>query len=73
MAKLIWSLDPLAVSRLGRAAKKPPSSKKELARIGIPARKISRVQDELARLSGDTTLKREELGMLAWEIADLLL
>ena len=54
MAKLIWSLDPLA-------------------RIGIPARKIPRVQEELARLSGDTTLKREELGMLAWEIADLLL
>ena len=63
MAKLIWSLDPLAVSRLGRAAKKPPFSKKELARV----------QEELARLSGDTTLKREELGMLAWEIADLLL
>ena len=73
MAKLIWSLDPLAVSRLGRAAKKPPFSKKELARIGIPARKIPRVQEELARLSGDTTLKREELGMLAWGIADLLL
>ena len=53
MAKLIWSLDPLAVSRLGRAAKKPPFSKKELARIGIPARKIPRVQEELARLSGD--------------------
>ena len=31
MAKLIWSLDPLAVSRLGRAAKKPPFSKEELA------------------------------------------
>lgn len=73
MAKLIWSLDPLAVSQLGRAAKKPPFSKKELTRIGIPARKIPRVQEELARLSGDTTLKREELGMLAWEIADLLL
>jgi len=71
MAKLIWSLDPLAVLR--RAAKKPPFSKKELARIGIPARKIPRVQEELARLSGDTTLKREELGMLASEIADLLL
>jgi len=55
------------------AAKKPPFSKKELARIGIPACKIPRVQEELARLSGDTTLKREELGMLAWEIADLLL
>jgi len=31
------------------------------------------VQEELARLSGDAALKHEELGMLAWEIADLLL
>ena len=73
MAKLIWGIDPLAVSRLGRTAKKPPFTKKELARIGIPAHKIPRVQEELARLSGDAALKREELGMLAWEIADLLL
>ena len=40
MAKLIWGIDPLAVSRLGRTAKKPPFTKKELARIGIPAHKI---------------------------------
>ena len=33
MAKLIWGIDPLAVSRLGRTAKKPPFTKKELARI----------------------------------------
>ena len=73
MAKLIWSLDPLAVSRLGRAAKKPPFSKKELARIGIPARKIPRMQEELARLAADKTLTREELGRLAEEISWLLL
>ena len=73
MAKLIWSLDPLAVSRLGRAAKKPPLSKKELARIGIPARKIPRVQEELALLAADKTLTREELGRLAEEISWLLL
>lgn len=73
MAKLIWSLDPLAVSRLGRAAKKPPFSKKELARIGIPACKIPRVQEELARLAADKTLTREELGGLAEEISWLLL
>ena len=42
MAKLIWGIDPLAVSRLGRTAKKPPFTKKELARIGIPAHKIPR-------------------------------
>ena len=33
MAKLIWGIDPLAVSRMGRTAKKPPFTKKELARI----------------------------------------
>ena len=44
MAKLIWGIDPLAVSRLGRTAKKPPFTKKELARIGIPAHKIPRVR-----------------------------
>ena len=57
MAKLIWGIDPLAVSRLGRTAKKPPFTKKELARIGIPAHKIP----------------REELGRLAEEISWLLL
>ena len=35
MAKLIWGIDPLAVSRLGRTAKKPPFTKKELARIPL--------------------------------------
>ena len=62
MAKLIWGIDPLVVSRLGRTAKKPPFTKKELARIGIPAHKIPRVQEELARLTADKTLTREELG-----------
>ncbi|MFQ9762568.1 MAG: hypothetical protein ACLRYE_04730 [Gemmiger formicilis] len=28
MAKLIWGIDPLAVSRLGRTAKKPPFTKR---------------------------------------------
>ena len=70
MAKLIWGIDPLAVSRLGRTAKKPPFTKKELARIGIPAHKIPRVQ---ARLTADKPLTREELGRLAEEISWLLL
>ena len=60
MAKLIWGIDPLAVSRLGRTAKKPPF-------------KIPRVQEELARLTADKTLTREELGRLAEEISWLLL
>lgn len=54
-------------------AKKPPFTKKELARIGIPAHKIPRVQEELARLTADKTLTREELGRLAEEISWLLL
>ena len=48
-------------------------TKKELARIGIPAHKIPRVQEELARLTADKTLTREELGRLAEEISWLLL
>ena len=48
-------------------------AKKELARIGIPAHKILRVQEELARLTADKTLTREELGRLAEEISWLLL
>jgi len=70
MAKLIWGM---AVSRLGHTAKKPPFTKKELARIGIPAHKIPRVQEELARLTADKTLTREELGRLAEGISWLLL
>lgn len=73
MAKLLWGIDPLAVTRLGQKSHKPPFTKKELARIGIPARKIPRVQEELARLAADKTLTQAELGQLAVEIADLLL
>ena len=61
------------MSRLGRAAKKPPFSKRNWPASAFRRTKFPRVQEELARLSGDTTLKREELGMLAWEISDLLL
>lgn len=73
MAKVLWSVDPLAVSKLGQSQKEPPFTPKELARIGIPARKIDRVQAELARLSADQQLTRTELAQLAEEIADLLL
>lgn len=48
MARIVWSVDPLAVSRLGQAEAAPPLTKKQLARIGIPAHKIPRVQQELA-------------------------
>ena len=66
MAKLIWGIDPLAVSRLGRTAKKPPFTKKELARIGIPAHKIPRVQEELERLMEYKTVTLDELLRLAY-------
>lgn len=73
MAKILWGVDPLAVSRLGQKQNRPPFTKKELARIGIPARKIDRVQAELARLTADKALTRPELVQLAKKIAALLL
>ena len=73
MAKVLWGVDPLAASKLGQKQNKPPFTKKELARIGIPARKIDRVQAELARLAADKTLTRAELVQLAEEIAAILL
>ena len=73
MATVLWGVDPLAASKLGRQPNQPPFTKKELARIGIPARKIDRVQAELARLTADQTLTREELAKLAKEIAKVLL
>ena len=48
MAKMLWGVDPLAASRLGQKQNEPPFTQKELARIGIPAHKIDRVQAELA-------------------------
>ena len=45
----------------------------ELARIGIPAHKIDRVQAELASLAADKTLTRAELTQLAKKIAAVLL
>ena len=74
MANIVWGVDPLAASKLGRGEDlKPPFTIKELARIGIPARKIPRVQQELARLTADKTLTRAELAALAKQIAGLLL
>ena len=73
MARLIWGVDPLAVSRLGQTETAPPLTVKQLARIGIPAHKIPRVQAELARLAADKTLTHTDLVMLAEEIAGVLL
>lgn len=76
MAKVLWGVDPLAASRLGQKQNEPPFTpftQKELARIGIPAHKIDRVQAELARLAADKTLTRAELTQLAKKIAAVLL
>ena len=73
MAKVLWGVDPLAASRLEQKQNEPPFTQKELARIGIPAHKIDRVQAELARLAADKTLTRAELTQLAKKIAAVLL
>lgn len=73
MAKWIWGTDPLAASRLGQKEDPCPLSAVELARLGIPARKIPRVQAELARLSASCRLQRSALLDLALEIARQLL
>ena len=54
MAKLIWGIDPLAVSRLGRTAKKPPFTKKELARIigGAVTKASLHAAEEMLRQGG---------------------
>ena len=69
MAKWIWGLDPLAASRLGREEGVSPLSVTELACLGIPARKIPRVQAGLARLAGSCRLQRAALLALARQIA----
>ncbi|WP_300364324.1 hypothetical protein [uncultured Subdoligranulum sp.] len=73
MARFVWSIDPLAVTRLGQEPRDAPFTPGELARIGIPARKIPRVQAELARLAADGQLDRRALLALAPEIARQLL
>ena len=45
MAKFVWSLDPLAISRLGVDPAKSPLSSADLLGLGIPVRKIPRVQN----------------------------
>ena len=42
MARFVWSIDPLAVTRLGQEPRDAPFTPGELARIGIPARKAAR-------------------------------
>lgn len=73
MAKWIWSTDPLAVSRLGTDPGKSPLTSAALLELGIPARKVARVQAELARLCAKDTLPSTALPDLARQIARQLL
>lgn len=69
MSQWIWSHDPLAVSRLGNDPGKSPLDSGALLALGIPARKVPRVQAELARLSARTPLDLAALPELARQIA----
>ena len=44
MAKIIWGIDPLAVSRIHQPEGGCPLSAADFARLGIPARKCPRVR-----------------------------
>jgi len=70
--KLIYGCDPSALRRLAEEPKKSPLANKELARLGIPARKIPRVREELARLA-EKDMDRATLLKLAIAIAGQLL
>lgn len=69
MTKFVWSIDPLAVSRLRDDSPQSPLSASELACLGIPKRKIPRVEAELARLCAETEVDHAALAALARQIA----
>ena len=75
--KLVYGFDYRKLQDLTAPAERiaAPLSKKELAALGIPARKLGRVQAELARLAlqDNRLLDRELLGALAKQIAGMLL
>lgn len=73
MAKFMWSVDPLALNRMRSEEGSSPLTAGELAALGIPARKIPRVQAELARLNAATRLEHTALPELARQIARQLL
>ena len=73
MARFVWSTNPLAMQRLRSSQAFAPLTAAELARLGIPVRKIPRVRQELARLSATTDLDRALLPALARQIARQLL
>lgn len=69
MARFVWSLNPVAIFHMRDLGAKSPLSVSELACLGIPKRKIPRVEAELARLCSETELDRALLPELARQIA----
>ena len=63
MKKLVYGFDPQALRTLGEEPAAPPMTDAALAALGIPERKIPRVQQELARLAPqlEDVLAMEEL------------
>lgn len=72
MKKFTFGANPYALLTRGRPAQPAPFTAAQLARIGIPARKIPRVQAELARLAPQLPDRAVQL-KLAKEIAKQLL
>ncbi len=72
MKQFAFGFGPKALRRRDGTPGPAPFTAGELARIGIPARKISRVQAELARLAPQLP-NRAVLLKLAKEIAKQLL
>lgn len=70
MKKFVCGFNLNRLRRLTEPKHKPPFTAKELARLGIPAGKIVRLQQELARLqAGDPALTRADLLALATPLA----
>lgn len=72
MKKLVYGFDPQALRALGEEPAAPHMTAAALAALGIPERKIPRVQQELAHLAPrlEDVLAMEEL---AKQIANQLL
>lgn len=75
MAQFVWGIDPLAASRAGQQINtaQSPLSRAALQGMGIPPRKLERVQTELARLAQTGGIDPASWPDLALEIAGQLL
>lgn len=69
MEKLIYGIDPHALRQTGEPERPPLLSVSVLKRIGVPPRKVRRVQQELSRLAVGQPWKEPQLVALAKAIA----